>query len=162
MSWISIPRVIEEVIFFSLIVIESWDVVESHGEAILLTITIARIVSRIVATIVDRVLLGFLSFVAIENGVSVLVMEGSVIIVMGKANATGVLVTIVTVTVTTPRDSILLCFVVIESGMAFEVWVFIVMVMAVSDTGSVAVLMIEEGIFLGSLVVIEVAGMRTS
>ena len=114
MSWISIPRVIEEVIFFSLIVIESWDVVESHGEAILLTITIARIVSRIVATIVDRVLLGFLSSVAIENGVSVLVMEGSVIIVMGEANATGVLVTIITVAVTTPRDSILLCFVVIE------------------------------------------------
>ena len=104
-------------------------------------------------------------------------MVRSVIIIMGKANFTWVLVTIVTMTVTTPRDGILfglsfftysillLLFIlgiVIEGGMAFEVGMAVVVVMARADAWSVSMLMIVEGIFLGSLVVKEVSGLGTA
>lgn len=179
MAGIETIAMIEEGIFISLIgliVVESGDVVEATGNAILLTITVARIVSGIVATIVDSVFLGS-SFIAIEVGVSVLVMERSVVIVMRKANATRILVSVVAVTGATPGDSILfgLCIlsdsillllfiigIVIEGGMAFEVGMAVVVVMGVSDSRSIAMLVIVEGIFLGSLVVIEVARMGTS
>ena len=186
MAWIVTIAMIEEGIFISLInlvVVESGDIVEATGNAILLTITIARVVSRIVATIVESVFLGlirlciFSSFITIEEGVSVLVMERSVIVVMGKSNTTRILVAIVAVTGATPGDSILFGFailsdsillllfiigIVIEGGVAFEVGMAVVVVVAVSDSRSIAMLVIVEGIFLGSLVVIEVAGMRTS
>ena len=150
---------------------------EAIGTAILLTVTIAREVSGIVTVIVESVLLGLISLIAIVEGVSVLVMVRSVIVVMGKANFTWVLVAIVTMTVTTPRDGILfglsfftnsillLLFIfgiVIEGGMAFEVRMAVVVVMARADAWSVSMLMIVEGIFLGSLVIIEVARMGTS
>ena len=97
-------------------------------------------------------------------------MVRSVIVVMGKANFTWVLVAIVTMTVTTPRDGILfglsfftnsillLLFIfgiVIEGGMAFEVGMAVVVVMAWADARSVTVLVIVESIFLGSCIIIE-------
>ena len=177
MAWIRIPRMVHESILLCFVVIESRDVVEAIGTAILLTVTIAREVSGIVTVIVESVLLGLICLIAIVNGVSVLVMVRSVIVVMGKANFTWVLVAIVTMTVTTPRDGILfglsfftnsillLLFIfgiVIESGMAFEVGMAVVVVMAWADAWSVSMLMIVEGIFLGSLVIKEVSGMGTA
>ena len=177
MAWIRIPRVVHESILLCFVIIECGHVVEAIRMAILLTVTIAREVSGIVTVIVESVLLGLICLIAIENGVSVLVMVRSVIVVMGKANFTWVLVAIVTMTVTTPRDGILfglsfftnsillLLFIfgiVIEGGMAFEVGVTVVVVMAWANAGSVSMLMIVEGIFLGSLVIIEVARMGAS
>ena len=143
---------------------------EAIGTAILLTITIAREVSGIVTVIVESVLLGLISLIAIVEGVSVLVMVRSVIVVMRKANFTWVLVAIVTMTVTTPRDGILfglsfftnsillLLFIfgiVIEGRMAFEVGMAVEVVMAWADARSVTVLMIVESIFLRSRIIIE-------
>ena len=183
MAWIVAPMMIEESIFIRLIcliVIEGGHVVEAIGMTILLTVAIPRIVSRIVTTVVESILYGligfciFASFIAIEEGVAVLVMERSVVIIMRKAWATRILVAIVAVTGLSPgnciffssliglgifSDSVLLLLlilgIVIEGWMAFEVRMFIVVVMAVIDAGSVSVLMIIKGIFLGSFVVIE-------
>ena len=65
MAWIRIPRMVHEIILLCFVVIESRDVVEAIGTAILLTVTIAREVSGIVAVIVESVLLGLISFIAI-------------------------------------------------------------------------------------------------
>ena len=115
MAWIVAPMMIEESIFIRLIcliVIEGGHVVEAIGMAILLTVAIPRIVSGIVTTVVESILLGliwfciFASFIAIEEGVAVLVMERCVVIIMGKAWATRILVAIVAVTGLSPGNCI--------------------------------------------------------